>query len=283
MTPQELSNVFISAIQTCIYNYPTYNYLTQNQNKIRSDLIKVASNPLNKMGQKYFSQNDEDGILLEILGRIGLLDAEYSGSFIEYGVGDGLENNSLILLMHKWKGAWVGNEDLAFENYNPDTLSYTKGWITLDNAAEIYLNSQQKLNVDEFDVFSMDLDGNDIHFIDSVLESGCRPKIIITEYNSKFPPPVDFTVKYDPAHQFIGDYMGASLQKITDTITPYGYFLACCNITGVNAFYIRNDYKKYFTDIPASINQIFMPPNYGIVTRVGHPVSPKTILTFIGL
>lgn len=283
ITQQELLNVFITAIQTCVSNYPTYNYLTQHQNKLRYDLINNSKNPLNKMGQKYFSQNEEDGILLGILGRIGLLDEKYTGTFIEYGVGDGLENNSLILLMHKWKGAWAGNEELAFNEFDAQKLVYTKGWITLENATKIYENSLQSLNTGEFDVFSMDLDGNDVHFIDSILQSGKQPKVIITEYNSKFPPPIEFTVKYDPNHQFNSDYMGASIQKINNVITPYGYFLACCNITGSNAFYVKNEFKKYFKDIPGSINEIFMPPNYGIVTRSGHPVSPKTISSFISI
>jgi hypothetical protein len=56
--------------------------------------VASAKNPLNKCGRKYFSQADEDGITLEILRRI---DAR-SGTFAEIGVGNGLENNTLILL-----------------------------------------------------------------------------------------------------------------------------------------------------------------------------------------
>ena len=64
------------------------------------DKRAASANPLVKAGQKYFSQNDEDGITLDILRRIGL----ESGTFVEFGAGDGLENNSLILLMRGWKG-----------------------------------------------------------------------------------------------------------------------------------------------------------------------------------
>src|SRR5262252_5197626 len=70
-----------------------------------------AVSPLVRHGAKFFSQSDEDGILLEILRRLGLA----SGVFAELGVGNGLENNSLILLMHGWKGVWLGGEPLAFE------------------------------------------------------------------------------------------------------------------------------------------------------------------------
>src|SRR4051794_18750785 len=54
-----------------------------------------STNPLVRSGAKYFSQNDEDGILLEILRRIGL----EKGVAAELGIGNGLENNTLILLM----------------------------------------------------------------------------------------------------------------------------------------------------------------------------------------
>ena len=58
-------------------------------------------NPLNKFGKKCFSQSDCDGITIEILRRLNIIN---KGTFIEYGVGDGLENNTLILKALGWKG-----------------------------------------------------------------------------------------------------------------------------------------------------------------------------------
>ncbi|MFM9048194.1 MAG: hypothetical protein ACKOOH_11185 [Cyanobium sp.] len=66
-------------------------------------------NPLNAFGKKCFSQTDEDGITIEILRRIGCLD---NGTYAEYGVGDGTENNTLILAALGWRGFWVGGETL---------------------------------------------------------------------------------------------------------------------------------------------------------------------------
>jgi hypothetical protein len=51
-------------------------------------------NPLNRFGAKYFSQGEEDGLTLEIIKRLGIK----NGTFAELGVGNGLENNTLILL-----------------------------------------------------------------------------------------------------------------------------------------------------------------------------------------
>ena len=65
-------------------------------------------NPLNKFGKKCFSQNDEDGITVEIAKRLGI-----TGKYLEFGVGDGLECNTLVLHSLGWKGMWVGDEKLA--------------------------------------------------------------------------------------------------------------------------------------------------------------------------
>src|SRR5947209_3607764 len=66
--------------------------------------FSATKNPLNRFGGKYFSQADEDGITLEIIKRLGIK----TGTFAELGVGNGLENNTLILLANGWRGFWIG-------------------------------------------------------------------------------------------------------------------------------------------------------------------------------
>lgn len=270
----------LSAIQTSVTNYPTYNLFTQIQDSLRAKLLQEVKNPLNKFGQKYFSQNDEDGILLEILKRMSLLKNPRDNSFIEFGVGNGLENNSLILLMHGFKGTWIGNEELSIDLTNSRKLQYIKTWLTLDNISEVVQKSIAFLGTSEIDLLSMDLDGNDLYFINFFIRSGIFPKIIITEYNGKFPPPIEFTINYDCNHHFNSDYMGASIQSINNILDSH-YYLVACNIAGCNAFYVRNDFSAYFPDVPKTISEKFLPANYGIVTKMGHNVSPKTIEYFI--
>jgi hypothetical protein len=40
----------------------------------------------------------------------------------------------------------------------------------------------------DVDVLSVDLDGNDLYFTEALLNV-LRPKLVIVEYNAKFPPP----------------------------------------------------------------------------------------------
>lgn len=211
---------------------------------------KNHMNPLNKFSVlNGFSQNDEDGITLEILRRIGLT----FGYFVEFGVGDGTENNSLILLASNWKGAWFGGEKLAFDTSFSNKLSYEKVWITKKNILSLYNSLNFKA-----DVISLDLDGNDFYLVEELLSNKVHPKLFIVEYNSKFPVKIEFEIDYNSSHIWQGDdYQGASLQSFYNLFSLYDYRLVCCNLTGSNAFFVASEYTSLFDDVPNDIEKIY--------------------------
>ena len=235
-------------------------------------------NPLNAFGKKCFSQADEDGITLEILRRLGNI---HNGVYAEYGVGDGVENNTLILAALGWTGFWVGGQELKpdINSGRGEKFQYVKQWITLENILEISEQCLSKIKKQYIDVISLDLDGNDIHFIKHLLASGLRPKLFIAEYNAKFPPPVEFEIAYDPQHMWGGDdYLGASLSSLEKLFKQFNYKLVCCNAqTGLNAFFIDCQYSELFTDVPKEIEQIYVRPRYIIYRQYGYPGAVKTI------
>ncbi len=238
--------------------------------------IGAAKNPLNKFGAKYFSQADEDGITLEIVRRLGL----DSGTFAELGVGDGLENNTLILLANNWRGFWIGGQKLSFDaTVNPDRFSFFQSWVSQENIVPLIKTGLGRLAADDVDVLSLDLDGNDYYFIRKVLQSGILPKLFIVEYNGKFPPPIKWTIAYDPDHHWDGtDYHGASIALLAELFSQHSYTLVCCNAaTGVNAFFVRNQFLSSFADVPTAIEDIFVGGRYQLFHRWGNPPSPKTI------
>jgi hypothetical protein len=235
-------------------------------------------NPLNGFGKKCFSQTDEDGITIEILRRINCLN---NGTYAEYGVGDGTENNTLILAALGWRGFWVGGETLR-PNINEgrgSRFQYAKEWITLDNIHNISSQCLKAIERETVDVISLDLDGNDIHFIRSLLEAGLRPKLFIAEYNAKFPPPVEFEIAYDPKHIWqYDDYFGASLASLIKLFNKFNYQLVCCNShTGANAFFVNSIYSDSFKDVPTDVNNIYVGPRYTLYKKFGHPSAMKTI------
>lgn len=239
-------------------------------------LIASSRNPLNRFGAKYFSQSDEDGITLEILRRIGL----GSGVFVELGVGNGFENNTLILLASGWKGVWIGGEELAFNHRtNPSRLTFRHVFITNDNVISTIEDGLKSLNSTSIDVLSLDLDGNDIYFIDSILSSGILPAVMIVEYNGKFPPPIRWSISYDSKHVWDGsDYHGASLQSMNDILSKYAYKLVCCNIgTGANAFFVAERFHSAFDDVPTELADIFVPLRVNLFVQRGPHPSPSTV------
>lgn len=235
-------------------------------------------NPLNTFGKKCYSQTDEDGITLEILRRIDCLK---NGTYGEYGVGNGTENNTLVLAALGWRGFWVGGETLL-PNINQgrgNKFCYVKDWITLDNIVKITSRCLQQIERDTIDVISIDLDGNDIHLIRALLATGLRPKLFIAEYNAKFPPPIEFEIVYDSKHIWDGDdYFGASLTSLNKLFNKYNYRLICCNShTGSNAFFIDQKYSHSFDDVPMDLNELFVGPRYVLYKQYGHPIATKTI------
>jgi hypothetical protein len=260
---------------------PMVNGLFDLRDLLLSHMTKMLQiehpNPMNRYGKKCFSQTDEDGITLEILRRIN---NTQNGVYAEFGVGDGTENNTLILAALGWKGFWVGGEDLKFNvDGRNKNFAYFKEWITLENIIGLAKTGLTTINAQAIDVISIDLDGNDIYLVEALLKENFRPRLFIVEYNAKFPPPVEFKIAYDPRHAWQGDdYFGASLASFNKLFAQFKYRLICCNShTGSNAFFIDEAYSEFFSDVPAHINQIYVEPRYHLYLNYGHGKSIKTI------
>jgi hypothetical protein len=243
-------------------------------------IVKQHPNPLNRCGRKVFSQADEDGITYEVINRIQIK----LGVFAEFGVGNGLENNTIFLASLGWKGFWVGGEDLAFalspvssDRENTD-FAFLKVFIDKDNILSLARRGLDSISETEVDVVSLDLDGNDIYLVEELLSGGFLPKLFIIEYNAKFVPPIRWKIQYDRVHRWAkDDYFGASLMEFNDLFEKYGYFLVCCNpATGQNAFFVHSSYREAFRDVPDDINVLWSPPRF-LFGKYGHSLSAKSV------
>lgn len=249
-------------------------------NNMRADSYR---NPFNNFGKKMFSQTDEDGLTFEIVRRLGL----EKGTFAEFGVGDGLENNTLALIAAKWRGFWAGNENLAFdpnpEGRSPLNFAYIKAFITRANILDIVGTGLESIGKRELDLISIDLDGNDIYFVELLLAKAIAPKVFIVEYNGKFIPPIDWRIDYADDYRWDHtDYTGASFCAFHNVFKANGYFPVCCNrFSGVNAFFVRNEYRHLFPDVPEDIDRIWCPPMYFLMRYYGHPQSVRTVANVI--
>lgn len=214
-------------------------------------------NPLLKCGKRYFSQSDEDGIILEILRRINLT----SGVCVEVGCGNGLENNTLNLLARGWRSVWIDAGPLAIDaKCNPNLLSFQQAFVTTENIVTVTRRGLSDLHATHVDLLSIDVDGNDGYVADALLASGLQPSVVIIELNEVIPPPIRFAQKYDP--NYVWDRTknsGWSLQALVDLLVRYGYSCVGCNLhTGVNAFFVRDSLLQHFNDVPRDLASLYV-------------------------
>jgi hypothetical protein len=246
-----------------------------NEQSLRATAREALTrNPLLAYGMKVYSQNDEDGLIEEALKRCGLTSA---GTFVELGVGDGTENNTLNLLLKGWRGAWLGGESIKVPA-DGQPLRFRQCWIDRDNAVDLVRQELAAIGVDQADLVSLDLDGNDYHVTEALLRSGLRPALWVAEYNARFSPSVQWVMPYDPAHRWQGtDYYGASLAALNELFTSFGYRLVCCNANGVNALFVGPSHAQRFADVRSDCESLYMPPNFGGYPYAGHPQDLRVI------
>ena len=275
MDKQLLPQIAEQIAQISIMNRHLLNMVFHKMSD-RSDPLK---NPFNSYGKKAFSQSDEDGLTFEIVKRLSLKE----GVFVEFGVGSGLENNTMALVGAKWRGVWIGNEDLAV-NTNPSNAEsksfvFIKNLVKVDNVVGLLESGLAAISKPAADLISLNLDGNDIHLAEKILESGVRPSAFIVPYNAKFAPPIEFVADYNENNQLDGsDYFGASLTTLNNLFDKYGYFLVCCNFAvGSSAFFVKSEHRNLFPEVPDDLDQLWRPPACFNPPVYGRPASVKTI------
>ncbi len=228
-------------------------------------------------GQVY-SQNNEDGIISEIFRRIGTKNR----SFIEFGVGDGQQNNTRLLLELGWSGRWVEGDaqsatairDQFREQLKTGQLELIETMVTRDNARGLAHLDQQG---DEPDLLSVDVDFLTSHVWREL--SNIKPRLVCIEYNAHFPASVAHEVPYKPDQAWKGDTrFGASLKQLELIGNELGYVLVGCDLMGVNAFFVRADLAstEHFLQ-PFTSENHYQPPRFSLVHHRGHPPAPPIV------
>ena len=245
---------------------------------LRANAAKQSSKSLIVFGRKIYSQNEEDGIISEIFKRIGTTNK----IFVEFGVENGLECNTRALLFYGWRGLWIESnipmvqcmkEELPI-TINTGQLSVLQAFINKNNINELI---SSKIHEKEIDLLSVDIDGNDYHILCAI--TCVKPRVIVIEYNSKFPPPIQYCKQYNENHIWNGsDDYGASIAFYDKALNEMGYKLVVCDLTGSNAFFVREELIEDKFHEPCNAEHHYQPARYflnGITS--GHPASNGTI------
>ena len=197
-----------------------------------------------------YSNLDEQEIVTRLLARLGVR----AGFCVDIGASDGLTmSNSRALFEAGWSGLAVEYDPakfaaLARASAGLPNVSLAKCKVTPENVLPLL---QAHSTPERFDFLTLDIDGYDYFVLESIL-SRYRPSLVVAEVNEKIPPPLKFTVKYDPDYRWNEDHFyGMSVSKLYELCSERDYSLVELHYN--NAFLIPSELTdgESLTDVTA--------------------------------
>jgi hypothetical protein len=186
------------------------------------------------------SQSGEDGIIAKILEVLG----EPIGWCVEFGAWDGryLSNTYDLIARRGFSAVLIEGSERRFRDLvdrftsNPKIvpLNAFVGFSADDGLDTLLAKTPIP---EEFDVLSIDIDGNDYHVWKAVTRY--RPRLVVIEYNPTIPTEVAFV---QPADLRVNQ--GSSLRALTELARDKGYELVA--VTLHNALFVRSDHFAAF-------------------------------------
>ena len=197
-----------------------------------------ASSDLSRYELRVFSQNGEDGVLVEILNRIGT-EHRY---FVEFGIQEGVEGNCVLLAdVLGWSGLFLEADPGFFASvsrkYAGTPVAVRREMVTADRIEEILASAGVPADLD---VLSIDIDGNDVYVWEALTTH--TPRVVVIEYNSGIRGEGPLAQPHDPDRVWEGGSdWGSSLAALEAVGRRKGYSLVHTDLSGVNAFFVRDD------------------------------------------
>ena len=188
-----------------------------------------------------YSQSGEDGIIDKILEVLPFNDQWC----VEFGAWDGvhLSNTRYQILSKGFSAVLIEGDSRRFLELKNNYIQ-TEGCVIPIHG---YVGFSDHDNLDQilaetpiprdFDLLSIDIDGNDYHVWRRV--EHYRPKIVVIEFNPTIPTEVKFVQSADSSIN-----QGSSLLSLVDLGREKGYELVC--VLPLNAFFVRKEYYSLF-------------------------------------
>jgi len=185
--------------------------------------------------KKILSQFGQDGVIEKIFELIPPLNK----FFVEFGScgTDESMGNTAYMRRYGFDGLLMDCNTEPYGTHNeikkyPVMIEF----ITAENIINIF----KKYNVpQQFDLLSVDIDGNDYWVLKSLLTE-YYPQVIVIESNYMIPSDRNIVWKYDPDFVWAGDCLhGASYQALLNLGIENGYSLVA--ICGCDMIFVRNE------------------------------------------
>jgi hypothetical protein len=227
---------------------PTLAIRPQSFKKFTHKRITAMKADLSGYKRNVTSQFGEDGIVEEILNRIGIGNA----FCVEFGAWDGKHLSNTWQLWHEkgWGAVLIeGEPDRAAQLAKslasfPKVTSY-RAFVGLTGESALDSILQKVGAPQVVDVLSIDIDGNDYHVFESLKAHSAR--VVLVEFNPTIPPHIELVAPP-------GNYFGSSALSLYKLAKRKGYSLAAC--TDTNLVLVRDgDFDKLGFAEPA-LNEI---------------------------
>jgi hypothetical protein len=184
------------------------------------DRLKMVQRRIQFARQRGFSE--EEGRIAAYLGSLPAV-KRYC---VDIAAQDGIGGSQTLAL---FKSGWAG---LAVE-YDPRIFAVLAEFYSVFDDVALFRTKVTPGSVRdllrsagcprEFGFLSLDIDSYDYFVLDEILAE-FRPALMCVEINEMMPPPLRFTVRYDPAHFWRGDhFQGQSISQCDLLCRKYDY------------------------------------------------------------
>lgn len=189
--------------------------------------------------QSKFSSLDEEKIIDDILQTIDIR----HNFFVDIGAANGVSwSNSCQLALKGWQGLSVEYEsesfaELAEEYKSFSGINLSRCMVTPENVISLLKGNQVP---QEFGFLSLDIDSYDYYVLEQILKF-YRPSLICTEINQRIPPPIKFTVEFNPDYAWSNrdSCTGQSISQLNILLNEYNYGIVDLEFN--NAFVIPKE------------------------------------------
>ena len=190
---------------------------------------------LNNYQTKTLSQWGQDGVLdkiFELIGTTNKYFVEFGSSGNDSGMG-----NTAQLRRKGFDGLLMDGSERPY-NQDVDGKKYDVKieFVTSSNINDLF----KKYNVpEEFDLLSIDIDGQDFHVWNAINEK-YKPRVVSIEMNYHIEPGLDkVMIKYDNYQWDYSHFCGASVTALKKLGNKKGYSLVATCMS--DAIFVRND------------------------------------------
>ncbi|MBN1397128.1 MAG: hypothetical protein JXA06_03760 [Bacteroidetes bacterium] len=210
-------------------------------------VIKINKNINQGVGTAAYSNLGEESYIDKYLKSVAL----ENQICIDIAASDGVKMSNTKFLYDK---GWGG---IAVE-YDPDKFALLAGFYSKYQNVYLIKNKVIPDNVNyilkscmvpkNFSFLNFDIDSYDYFVLERILDE-FRPSLICAEINENIPPPIKFTVKYDPSFVFKDDhFFGQSISQLHDLCLKKNYIIT--ELFYNNAFLMPREICKWKSMTP---------------------------------